>query len=68
MSADRSAPGASMPRMNRGSMVAQPWRGFTRSLGELLVGTLAGLGRLVQPGARAAAAAPAAPAQAPEAW
>ncbi|SHL98587.1 membrane glycosyltransferase [Rhizobacter sp. OV335] len=57
-----------MPRMNRGSMVAQPWRGFTRSLGELLVGTLAGLGRLVQPGARAAVAAPAAPAQAPEAW
>lgn len=50
-------PGPSMPRMNRGSMVAQPWRGFTRSLGDLLMGTLVGLGRLVQPGARAAAAA-----------
>jgi len=50
-------PGPSMPRMNRGSMVAQPWRGFTRGLGDLLVDTLAGLGRLVQPGARARAAA-----------
>jgi membrane glycosyltransferase len=55
-----------MPRMNRGSMVAQPWRGFTRSLGDLLVGSLAGLGRLVQPGARATAAAE--PQAAPEAW
>ena len=31
-------PGASTPPINRGSMVAQPWRGFTRSLVDVLMG------------------------------
>ena len=31
-------PGASTPPINRGSMVAQPWRGFFRSLGDLVMG------------------------------
>jgi len=31
-------PGASTPPINRGSMVAQPWRGFTRSLVDVIMG------------------------------
>ncbi|MGY4827526.1 glucans biosynthesis glucosyltransferase MdoH [Sphaerotilaceae bacterium SBD11-9] len=31
-------PGASTPPIHRGSMVAQPWRGFTRSVVDLLLG------------------------------
>jgi len=37
-SATQAMPGASTPPINRGSMVAQPWRGFTRSLVDLVSG------------------------------
>ena len=37
-SSTQAMPGASTPPINRGSMVAQPWRGFFRSLGDLAMG------------------------------
>ncbi len=46
--ADTEVPGASAPRLNRGSMVARPWRGLVRSLGDAGLGALAALGRLVR--------------------
>ena len=50
----RPLPGASMPPMLRGSMVPQPWRGFTRSLldaaGHAAWAALAAIGRAATAG------------------
>jgi membrane glycosyltransferase len=54
-------PGASTPRLNRGAMVAQPWRGFTRSLLDAAWSGLAALGRLALGSRVATPPAPRAP-------
>jgi len=47
-SALANTPGPSAPPLNRGSMVARPWHGFWRSMGDTLFGALVALGRAVR--------------------
>jgi membrane glycosyltransferase len=58
----RATPATSAPPIRRGSMVARPWRGFARSVGDAALTALAGLLRGSAPRRGAAAAALARPA------